>query len=200
MSYTKTVWVNGTTPAINATNLNKIEDGLLETHDGTIGFSKFHDVTTTQSLVSFSVTGLDNYRIIKGYLSAQAITTAATVDITFNQDASTLYSYYNHKFYSSQTNAGYSDSDTKIQISNAGGGNNPIRIERHTQVFFEMQNSSNQIKNLTGNLVEHGSTFRIFGGGYSSSTTVSSIQFKASNLSNVSTFATGTRLILFGVR
>ena len=28
MAYTKTVFVNGSTPAINATNLNKIEDAL----------------------------------------------------------------------------------------------------------------------------------------------------------------------------
>jgi hypothetical protein len=32
MTYTKTTYVNGTTPAINATNLNKIETGIDEIH------------------------------------------------------------------------------------------------------------------------------------------------------------------------
>ena len=30
MAYTKTVFVNGSTPAINATNLNKIEQGIFD--------------------------------------------------------------------------------------------------------------------------------------------------------------------------
>ena len=30
MSYTKTTWINGAVPAINATNLNKIEDGIAD--------------------------------------------------------------------------------------------------------------------------------------------------------------------------
>ncbi len=33
MTYTPTPWVNGTTPAINATNLNKMETGIKEAHD-----------------------------------------------------------------------------------------------------------------------------------------------------------------------
>ena len=33
MGYTKTPWVNGTPPAINATNLNKMETGIDEAHD-----------------------------------------------------------------------------------------------------------------------------------------------------------------------
>ena len=33
MAYTKTAWVNGTPPAINATNLNKMETGIDEAHD-----------------------------------------------------------------------------------------------------------------------------------------------------------------------
>lgn len=34
MPYTKTTWVNGGAPAINATNLNKIETGIQEAHAG----------------------------------------------------------------------------------------------------------------------------------------------------------------------
>ena len=39
MAYTKTAWVNDTTPAINATNLNKMETGIYDAHvtaDGAI--------------------------------------------------------------------------------------------------------------------------------------------------------------------
>lgn len=32
MGYSKTTWTNGTTPAVNSTNLNKIENGLEETN------------------------------------------------------------------------------------------------------------------------------------------------------------------------
>jgi hypothetical protein len=30
MAYSKTIWVNNSTPSINATNLNKIEDGIFD--------------------------------------------------------------------------------------------------------------------------------------------------------------------------
>lgn len=33
MAYTKTTWVNNSEPAINATNLNKIEQGIYDAHD-----------------------------------------------------------------------------------------------------------------------------------------------------------------------
>lgn len=33
MAYTKTVWVNDSVPAINQTNLNKIEQGIYEAHE-----------------------------------------------------------------------------------------------------------------------------------------------------------------------
>jgi len=39
--YVKTTWVNGSSPAINATNLNKIEDGIFAsiTQDGSTSMS-----------------------------------------------------------------------------------------------------------------------------------------------------------------
>lgn len=33
MAYTKTLWVNGSTPAVNDANLNKIETGIKDAHD-----------------------------------------------------------------------------------------------------------------------------------------------------------------------
>lgn len=33
MAYTKTIWSNDTTPAVNATNLNKIENGIFNNDD-----------------------------------------------------------------------------------------------------------------------------------------------------------------------
>lgn len=51
MAYTPTTWVNDTTPAINATNLNKIEAGIKDAHDflnlpGWIGKHPFLDENT----------------------------------------------------------------------------------------------------------------------------------------------------------
>jgi len=37
MSYTKTTWVNGTSPAISDTNLNKIEQGIYDAHEAIDG-------------------------------------------------------------------------------------------------------------------------------------------------------------------
>lgn len=36
MAYTKTVWKNGASPAINAPNLNKIEQGILDAHNNPV--------------------------------------------------------------------------------------------------------------------------------------------------------------------
>ena len=47
MSYTKTNWQNGATPAINADNLNKIEDELEALDAGKVGFINTSDVITT---------------------------------------------------------------------------------------------------------------------------------------------------------
>lgn len=46
MAYNKTVWVNDSTPAINATNLNNIENGI-ETNDTSIGNISELETTAT---------------------------------------------------------------------------------------------------------------------------------------------------------
>lgn len=46
MAYTKTVWVNDTSPAINETNLNKIEQGIYD-NDTAIGDITDLDTTAT---------------------------------------------------------------------------------------------------------------------------------------------------------
>ena len=43
MTYTKTTWENDTTPAINATNLNKMETGIDEAHDAIENTSTGHN-------------------------------------------------------------------------------------------------------------------------------------------------------------
>ena len=49
MAYTKTTWVNDTTPAIDATNLNHIETGIDEAHDAIENTSTGHDHDGTDS-------------------------------------------------------------------------------------------------------------------------------------------------------
>jgi hypothetical protein len=52
MAYTKTTWVNGTTPAINATNLNKMETGISMGQGGYIPFSTFTGATDDAKLAA----------------------------------------------------------------------------------------------------------------------------------------------------
>ena len=52
MAYTKTTWVNDTTPAINATNLNNMEDGIADAHDKKPYVVKYSQATGTQTLNS----------------------------------------------------------------------------------------------------------------------------------------------------
>ena len=51
MSYSKTVWVNDNAPALNASNLNKIENGI---YDNSVAIEKSHvyvlDIASTSSL------------------------------------------------------------------------------------------------------------------------------------------------------
>jgi hypothetical protein len=49
MAYTKTVWVNGGTPAISETNLNKIETGIKDAHDAIDNIVVDTDSTTNNS-------------------------------------------------------------------------------------------------------------------------------------------------------
>lgn len=51
MAYTKTTWVDGTTPAINSTNLNKIENGIYN-NDSHIGNVANLNTTNKDDLVS----------------------------------------------------------------------------------------------------------------------------------------------------
>ena len=53
MAYTKTNWVNGSSPAINATNLNKIENGIYNNADAIDNM--FFEAGDTYS-VTYSVT------------------------------------------------------------------------------------------------------------------------------------------------
>ena len=61
--YVKTTWVNGSSPAINATNLNKIEDGIFAsiTQDGSTSMSgQFVTIAGTAGTPSIAPTGDSN--------------------------------------------------------------------------------------------------------------------------------------------
>lgn len=62
-AYSKTSWVNGSSPAINATNLNKIEDGIFATitQDGSTSMSgQFVTIAGTAGTPSIAPTGDGN--------------------------------------------------------------------------------------------------------------------------------------------
>ncbi len=61
--YSKTTWVNGSSPAINATNLNKIEDGIFATitQDGSTSMSgQFVTIAGSATTPSIAPTGDSN--------------------------------------------------------------------------------------------------------------------------------------------
>jgi hypothetical protein len=61
--YVKTTWVNGSSPAINATNLNKIEDGIFAsiTQDGSTSMSgQFVTISGSATTPSIAPTGDSN--------------------------------------------------------------------------------------------------------------------------------------------
>lgn len=74
MSYTKTQWNNDTAPAINETNLNKIEQGIYD-NDSHIGDLSDLETTTNTDLVSAINENVDNI----GDLTT--LTTTANTDL-----------------------------------------------------------------------------------------------------------------------
>ena len=89
MGYTKTTWVDGTTPAINATNLNNIEDGMdaqgILTADASIAYDTAALISVTGSLTAEGLI-TDEGTVV---LSASALLTGdpqtaqtATADLT----------------------------------------------------------------------------------------------------------------------
>jgi len=57
-TYTKTAWANGTSPAINATNLGKIEDRLYDLTEEAITPTSLATTTATQEITSLPSTAL----------------------------------------------------------------------------------------------------------------------------------------------
>lgn len=58
MAYNKTVWVNDSVPAINQTNLNKIEQGIYEAHNNIGDLSNLN--TTNKSNLVDSINEVNN--------------------------------------------------------------------------------------------------------------------------------------------
>lgn len=79
MAYIPTTWVNNSTPAINATNLNHMETGIDEAHDcANILYTPFGDIIATN--VQAAITELENEKISKATLNANSIVKADTDD------------------------------------------------------------------------------------------------------------------------
>ena len=79
MAYIPITWVNNSTPAINATNLNHIETGIDEAHDcQNILYTPFGDIIATN--VQAAITELENEKISKSTLDANSIVKADSDD------------------------------------------------------------------------------------------------------------------------
>ena len=77
-SYTKTAWVNGGTPAINATNLGKIENQIYQLTEEALTPTYNTETTVTQQ-----VTSLDSTVISGGFKKALVNTTQAIPHQTY---------------------------------------------------------------------------------------------------------------------
>jgi len=102
MAYTKTTWVNNQPPAINETNLNKIETGIYDAHIGDIyddalssrkldlgTWEKIAEIKPTTDITQITITGLDlqthkEYELI-GFIK-NPLTEYVRVRLYFNGD------------------------------------------------------------------------------------------------------------------
>jgi len=74
VAYSKTTWVNGQTPAINAANLNKMETGIDEAHDHIAGTPD--EITATSEGVAASLTTLNTEVTTNGDIDLDNVTLA----------------------------------------------------------------------------------------------------------------------------
>lgn len=58
MAYTKTQWVNRQAPAIDADNLNKMEDSIYESSEGRISLNTAAASTTTDGALYAAIVAL----------------------------------------------------------------------------------------------------------------------------------------------
>ena len=111
MSYTKTVWVDGAPPAVNATNLNKIENGIYENSidialaDGNINTLSERTTAINTALstkadrteVDEQITDLDETVTMKINLKADKADTLAGYGITDAYDKTYINRSLNNK-------------------------------------------------------------------------------------------------------
>ena len=91
--YSKTTWVNGSSPAINATNLNKIEDGIFATitQDGSTSMSgQFVTIAGTATTPSIAPTGDSNTGIFFSGADVINITSGGTAVMTVSTSSVAL--------------------------------------------------------------------------------------------------------------
>jgi hypothetical protein len=132
--YSKTTWVNGSAPAISATNLNKIEDGIFAsiTQDGSTSMSgQFVTITGTAGTPSIAPTGDSDtglffsganiFNFSAGGISVITVSTASMVIISTASTASGLYSQVNASFGSVASGA---NSQVNASTSSVASGQN----------------------------------------------------------------------------
>jgi hypothetical protein len=55
MAYTRTTWSQNNPPYVNATNLNKLEQGVVDAHDHFDDTSSVHGLSSTTAVVGFVI-------------------------------------------------------------------------------------------------------------------------------------------------
>jgi hypothetical protein len=87
MAYTPTTWVNDTTPALNATNLNNLETGVDTAHDAIDNHLADTADAHDASAISFSATGPI------ASTDAQSAVAEVATRVTLNAQTGTTYTF-----------------------------------------------------------------------------------------------------------
>lgn len=162
MAYNKTVWVNDSTPAINATNLNNIENGI-ETNDTSIGNISELETTAT-NLTSAINEIISNYqKLVPTVLYNNSSGTYGSITLS---DSVANYSTIEIYFHTND-GAGYRGCQ-KVHVSS---GSTLMSL-----VFIHAISGNYYIKvrevNIQGNQITTAASKEIYSGGMSDNNTI----------------------------
>lgn len=173
--YSKTTWVNGSSPAINATNLNKIEDGIFAaiTQDGSTSMSgQFVTISGSAGTPSIAPTGDSNTGVFFSGADVINLTSGGTAVMTVSTSSIAMT---NSQIFVNAGTAGTpsisptGDGDTGIffatgdEISIATGGFSKAKLNLTSMV---VGSASSINSNFTFLSEEKNSTSRYAIGGY----------------------------------
>jgi hypothetical protein len=132
MPYTPTTWVNGSAPALSATNLNNIETGISNSinKDGSVAMTdQFVTIAGNQTTASIAPSGDPNTGIFFPTADTIAITEGGAEVLRIDSSSRILV---NRQTASSNIDLGGSPSNVKMEINGNNANNSSIAIIRRS--------------------------------------------------------------------